>query len=672
MVSHLHAVNTGTSTSDEMPAVEYLRLLEECREIRLLELHSDNSGSLQYVPLDNAPDFLALSYVWGDPTQVVPFYVDGQKILLHQALANALPRIVQAVKMRHGFKDKRWPKFIWADAICINQRDDVEKAQQVAMMDSIYRRASVIVVDVEDGQGGRSDVPVWIYGDGSWGRFSTILSQHPHIPDLISNKGLATLLRHPWWNRIWTLQEIVLARKAAFLIRNITLDWNEILQLSDLLREVDEVSISHGYEAAQVTMDITHGGFSTKTMLARKGNKYIQNAPWFSLLAATTQFEASDARDQLYALTGLCQELSGFEISYNLPVGKVFHDFTTRYLETNGTLELLQLCGVNLPKGWNLPSWVPNYENLNHAILMSYSDRLQSKHGYDHIQNEFKVWDACNGRQPRLHKSPKAIITTIIRPEGIQVDTISHVNDLKGDWLSFAWNYIGAQYHPPSMKCHILQAYFRTVLGDHNEDTNMPLSTCIDRYQVAGTFWNIIRKKQNKLIQKMHISSRIQDLLVETTSAEAKSFTVQLHPNFTRISRLIHRNETQLHFFVTSHGYMGYGPHCVEDDVICVLFGCSVPLILRQKEHGRWMIVGQCFVLGIMNGELCRNLVELDDPFRSHFRTTHKKTVWPPAKGDEEHPRHGTAGPCDDDEQQSGQAEAECPLLRMVEVFNIC
>ena len=37
-------------------------------------------------------------------------------------------------------------------------------------------------------------------------------------------------------------------------------------------------------------------------------------------------------------------------------------------------------------------------------------------------------------------------------------------------------------------------------------------------------------------------------------------------------------------------------------DVICVLFGCSVPVILRRdKKH--WKLVGECYLHGIMKGE---------------------------------------------------------------------
>jgi hypothetical protein len=42
-------------------------------------------------------------------------------------------------------------------------------------------------------------------------------------------------------------------------------------------------------------------------------------------------------------------------------------------------------------------------------------------------------------------------------------------------------------------------------------------------------------------------------------------------------------------------------------DKICILYGCSVPVVLREHRHecvGRcWQLVGECYVDGLMDGE---------------------------------------------------------------------
>ncbi|OTA76416.1 hypothetical protein M434DRAFT_402520 [Hypoxylon sp. CO27-5] len=59
--------------------------------------------------------------------------------------------------------------------------------------------------------------------------------------------------------------------------------------------------------------------------------------------------------------------------------------------------------------------------------------------------------------------------------------------------------------------------------------------------------------------------------------------------------------------FVSQRGWMGQGPHVMQPgDVIAVLFGVKEPLILRPVD-GHYLVVGDSYVCGIMNGELVRD-----------------------------------------------------------------
>ncbi len=42
------------------------------------------------------------------------------------------------------------------------------------------------------------------------------------------------------------------------------------------------------------------------------------------------------------------------------------------------------------------------------------------------------------------------------------------------------------------------------------------------------------------------------------------------------------------------------------DDLICILFGCSVPVLLRPKTKGEnptYSFIGECYIHGMMDGE---------------------------------------------------------------------
>jgi len=63
-------------------------------------------------------------------------------------------------------------------------------------------------------------------------------------------------------------------------------------------------------------------------------------------------------------------------------------------------------------------------------------------------------------------------------------------------------------------------------------------------------------------------------------------------------------------FIVTGKGYMGIAPHeVVEGDIISVIPGVRAPMVLRSVENG-YIIVGTCFVLDMMDGEMIKEMRE--------------------------------------------------------------
>ncbi|KAH8652647.1 heterokaryon incompatibility protein-domain-containing protein, partial [Tricladium varicosporioides] len=89
----------------------------------------DQHSLVQHQPI---PSFEAISYVWGDPEAQEGILCEGKTMMLHQSLANVLRR----VRYRHKIR------LLWADAVCINQQDNIERGHQVKLMASIYSRAS--------------------------------------------------------------------------------------------------------------------------------------------------------------------------------------------------------------------------------------------------------------------------------------------------------------------------------------------------------------------------------------------------------------------------------------------------------------------------------------------------------------------------------------------------
>lgn len=46
-------------------------------------------------------------------------------------------------------------------------------------------------------------------------------------------------------------------------------------------------------------------------------------------------------------------------------------------------------------------------------------------------------------------------------------------------------------------------------------------------------------------------------------------------------------------------------------DIICILCGCSVPVILRPVENERYILIGECYLHGMMEGEATKSVAKL-------------------------------------------------------------
>jgi len=87
----------------------------------------------------------AISYVWGEPILEFPVYnvSDGTQLFVTRNLHCALRQLRHAVSVR----------WLWADAICIDQRNDQEKAKQIPFMVKISRNAKRVLAWLHEGDG---------------------------------------------------------------------------------------------------------------------------------------------------------------------------------------------------------------------------------------------------------------------------------------------------------------------------------------------------------------------------------------------------------------------------------------------------------------------------------------------------------------------------------------
>lgn len=128
--------------SRHMAQTNYKPLDPDCREFRLILVQPSYEGSSELicsiqdnVKLDSKPEYVALSYCWGQPVFDSYVVLEGQKVAVTSNLANAL-RVVRS----EGYE------MISVDQLCIDQSNKEEKSHQVPLMWDIYSNAQTVLV----------------------------------------------------------------------------------------------------------------------------------------------------------------------------------------------------------------------------------------------------------------------------------------------------------------------------------------------------------------------------------------------------------------------------------------------------------------------------------------------------------------------------------------------
>jgi hypothetical protein len=165
-------------------------------KIRLLKCsYLDETRSITFgfvtVSLDEVYDkFVAISYCWGSSPQdrKLPL-TDGSHIMVTENVEQLL---------LHIFTNDE--EYIWLDAICINQQNSKEKAKQVRMMATIYRSARRVSVWL----GTAVNETVEYYTVAMFAQELCKASQKRCTETIYNGlKWFGSLMKRPWWFRIW-------------------------------------------------------------------------------------------------------------------------------------------------------------------------------------------------------------------------------------------------------------------------------------------------------------------------------------------------------------------------------------------------------------------------------------------------------------------------------------
>ncbi len=270
----------------------------------------------------------ALSYTWGGNMKCATILVNQKRLDVTENLYLALQYL----------RSDDTDRILWIDAVCIDQDDHRERGHQVQQMSRIYAQADSVIVWLGAGTDdtfvlmdslGRLEKESIEYPCKSWKltdeRWITLWSslqldlsgRHWNLAAR-QHAGLKSLLEMPWFTRIWILQEVANAKRAV-VYSGFRCVSARIFALAPLLLN------SHPPPQVQAVLDIMPG-------FSRESSWWSQKRNLQTLLLKFRSSKASDPRDKIYALIGMCSEASregGITVDYKKDLGQVISDATT-------------------------------------------------------------------------------------------------------------------------------------------------------------------------------------------------------------------------------------------------------------------------------------------------------------------------------------------------------
>ncbi|PQE29253.1 Heterokaryon incompatibility protein [Rutstroemia sp. NJR-2017a BBW] len=162
-------------------------------------------GTLRVVPLYYSPRYVALSYVWGQkPLNGKTYTVRCGDVEV--AVSKNCIAALSCIREKFGNIS------IWVDSICINQDEPAELEEQLPLMGEIYSQAYTVFV--------------WLGLENASANAGLEYSEA---------RAIQETLRHEWFQRGWTFQELIMANNPVFLTESRSLTWNDILCAKDQL-----------------------------------------------------------------------------------------------------------------------------------------------------------------------------------------------------------------------------------------------------------------------------------------------------------------------------------------------------------------------------------------------------------------------------------------------------
>ncbi|KAL1647158.1 Folylpolyglutamate synthetase [Diplodia intermedia] len=530
--------------------------------------------------LNTAPEYEALSYVWGSSERTHAVMLNQHSFAIQSNLHDALEHLRHELT-RSGKSTRK----IWIDAICINQQDKMEKSSQVMIMGDIYANASRVLVWL-----GKADnfskiafdtLAKFAVNDGT--KNARITSRNLQSTMTERTKAVECTIIRPYFERAWVVQEVVSAKEAMVCCGELLLPFDTVFQ------GVSRMTGSGYFPFTRTTAQITSLGMWRDCFLAENSRNRDEALDLRILFLDSRNKKCQDARDKVYALKAIGSKsfTDGINVDYNKDVEDVYVDCAIHLLESRKDLRVLSsvILYHRQTTGLDLPSWVPDWTQPKSmgGVLQRYY-RFAPEKFFRAAGNTVSDVAVLKGSEE----------TTAISIRGKRIDTIDRVIHIK--------DFLGQEDNSPML----LTESRLTELAD--------MIASNSTYPFTGeAHWKALFRTLTA--DRSGVSSRVNDEFKQKYLSSCGNYVLKDDdltsglPDaiWKEISKSMCHIVDEMDMFLTGCGYFGLGHKGIHaGDVVCVLLGGEVPFLLRQVESCmtvRFEFLCETYLHGVMDGE---------------------------------------------------------------------
>jgi hypothetical protein len=423
---------------------KYDVLKEDLAEFQILTIKPGNlddgiKTSLKTYSLTRCPPYEALSYVWGkfDPSNRHTIEIENQVLEVTPNLFSAL----------HDLRSHIRERFIWIDAICINQQDLRERSSQLQLMRNIYQSASQTVAYLGPLTSGLQlvlplfkliewdeDRPPWVIRSPTDDRLlNYLLPLAPDIQGMIMAGLWEDLLERPYWSRIWIVQEIALSANPIIVFGRETIPWKLFEYGTNVLHGLffENRIGSPKYSKSHVLRTMRTVRFLRDIVADGKA------VPVESFLACLRDMEATNERDMVYGLLGLTT--AEIKVDYKSTTVDTYVSLVQHCISDKKRIDIITMRRGKSTLS-DLPSWAPDWsgsmtdrDEMPRPLVLEYQDTdvlYTLLSGVREIDGVKRVWDVnrftADGDTKAAVYIPTLENSSTLEVSGIHIGRIKH------------------------------------------------------------------------------------------------------------------------------------------------------------------------------------------------------------------------------------------------------